>query len=77
MHIRLAKGKWIDISGRIEVSQAVVDESMGRLVRPDSVENVKEFGIRIQTPVINRDFWSGLVGPNGQMTMSGVLQLDA
>lgn len=40
VHVRFAKGKGVDISGRVQVCQAVVNESVRGFVGSNSIDHV-------------------------------------
>jgi hypothetical protein len=53
VHIWLPESEWVDVGARIEVSKAVVDESVRTFVGSHRIQNVKQFGIRTKTPVVD------------------------
>ena len=62
-HVRLSESEWIDILFGVEVGKGVVDETVRRLVRTDSIDDVKKSCIGAEAPIVDGDGWSGLVGP--------------
>lgn len=73
VHIRLPECKWVDICLVVQICQAVVHESVGAFVAPDSVDDIQQLCIVIQTPIVLGDFWSRHVLPRGQMACLKVL----
>lgn len=63
MHVWLPQRKGIDIRSRIQVRQAVVDESVRRLIGANSIDEVNQLGVTGHAPVVDGDLWCRLVGP--------------
>lgn len=70
VHIRLTKSKRVDVRFVVEIRKAVVHESVGRLVAADSVEHIDERGVRLETPIVLRNFWRREVLPVGYEIVS-------
>lgn len=52
MHVRLANGEGVDIRLVVEVGKTVVDEAVSALVTANRIEDVEEFGVCLQAPVV-------------------------
>ena len=70
MHIWFTESKGINIRGRIQVRQTVVHEAMRSLVRPDSIDDVQQFCILWETPVVDGNFRRRLLCPMSERSVN-------
>ena len=68
VHVRFAKCERINVRLVFQVRQGMVDKPVGALVRTDSVYNVQQGCVGLETPVIFCYFWSRMVGPLREAT---------
>lgn len=52
VHVRLANSERVDVRLIVQACEAVIDKSMRRLVRADSVHHFQQRRIRTEAPVI-------------------------
>ena len=72
VHVRFSECERVDVSLVLQVSQGVVDESVGGFVRTDGIYHVQQGRIRLETPVIFCDLWSRVLGPLWESTLFDV-----
>lgn len=63
VHIRFTERERIDVRLVLQVRQGMVDKSVGALVGTNSIYNVQQGRIRLETPVILCDLRSRMGGP--------------
>lgn len=62
---RLAQREGVEVACLIQIGQAMVDEPVCRLVRPDRFDHVEECRLGTHTPIVDGDLWGGDVNPLG------------
>lgn len=62
-HIRFAQRERVNVGIRVEVCQAMINESMCALIASHGIYDVEERGICRETPVVLGDLRRGLVSP--------------
>jgi len=73
VHVRFAKGERINVRLVFQVRQGVVDKPVGTFVRTDSVYNVQQGCVGLETPVIFCYLGSRVVGPLWETTFFDIL----
>lgn len=65
MHIRFSERERIDVCRCVQVGKTVVHESMCRFIGSNSVEDIEQFGIGAQAPVIDGNLGCRFILPVG------------
>lgn len=68
MHVWFANGKGVDIRLVVEVGKTVVDEAVSALVTANRIEDVEEFGVCLQAPVVLCNLRSWEILPEGSFS---------